>query len=488
MAAALIYIRQSRHKAYERTVSPEVQEETCRSLPAVASCDEVEVYRDLDVSGGSLRGRRGFLALMERLKRGGVAVVAAYDQSRAFRSTRDALEFYAFLAEHREVEVVFVHGRFDRSAVGGFTYTTLAAAHELERRMTGEKIREAKRWAATRGEMVGAVPAGYRRHRDGTVTIDEDVAPIVRRVFTEYASGRYSSRELARRLNAEGAIPPSFKGGWRADTITQLVANEAYIGITYVNRRRREGEPIAACWPALVDRETFEACRRRLGRHPGWGGRKHRDYVFQGLLRCVCGGRLHGHFVRGRRRYYCRRTDLAEPCSGGRSVREDDLLPQAREIFVALEAMQPEDFTEALERMPPAASRRPAPDALRQIDAALERATEAFVRGWWSEERLLAERERLEALRQEIEREAEAPGPRVHFRGVLDAWDRGDARARRDLLACLFDELHVREGEIVGYTPAKGYEAEVVALMERVCRSSPGGIRGNSGEHLRLIV
>src|SRR6266542_1696441 len=44
LKAALVYVRQSRHKDYERTASPEVQEAACRALPAVARCDKVEVF------------------------------------------------------------------------------------------------------------------------------------------------------------------------------------------------------------------------------------------------------------------------------------------------------------------------------------------------------------------------------------------------------------------------------------------------------------
>src|SRR5437773_2182474 len=92
MTLGLIYIRQSRHKAYEKTVSPEVQEQACRALPAIKACDEVEVFTDLDVSGGELRKRKRFLALLERIRAGGVSVVSAYDQSRTFRNTSDALD------------------------------------------------------------------------------------------------------------------------------------------------------------------------------------------------------------------------------------------------------------------------------------------------------------------------------------------------------------------------------------------------------------
>src|SRR5437879_13871068 len=119
--SALIYVRQSRHKDYERTVSPEVQEQACRALPAVAKCEAVEVFTDLDVSGGK-RARKAYDAMLARIRAGGVAVVAAYDQSRAFRSTLIAAEFKALLdtPEMRDIAVVFVHGTFYRSTVGGF--------------------------------------------------------------------------------------------------------------------------------------------------------------------------------------------------------------------------------------------------------------------------------------------------------------------------------------------------------------------------------
>jgi DNA invertase Pin-like site-specific DNA recombinase len=66
LKTALIYVRQSRHKADERTVSPEVQEKACRSLPSVKDCDDVIVYRDLDLSGRRLKGRTGYAALVRR--------------------------------------------------------------------------------------------------------------------------------------------------------------------------------------------------------------------------------------------------------------------------------------------------------------------------------------------------------------------------------------------------------------------------------------
>ena len=93
----LIYIRQSRHKDSERTVSPEVQEEACRALPAIQGCDRVEVYIDLDKSGKSIAKRPDFQRFLERIVTSPPAVIAVYDQSRSFRNTTEALDFYALM-------------------------------------------------------------------------------------------------------------------------------------------------------------------------------------------------------------------------------------------------------------------------------------------------------------------------------------------------------------------------------------------------------
>jgi hypothetical protein len=101
---ALIHIRQSRNKRYERTVSPETQEAACRALPAVKRCGSVGVYRDLDLSGKSVAHRPEFRAFLRRLQERPPKVVAAYDQSRSFRNTTEALDFFALMERLPERE------------------------------------------------------------------------------------------------------------------------------------------------------------------------------------------------------------------------------------------------------------------------------------------------------------------------------------------------------------------------------------------------
>jgi len=110
---------------------------------------------------------------LERLQADPPTVVAVYDQSRTFRKPAEALEFLALMERMPQIGVALVHGRFDRSPVGEFAYTALAAAHTMERKMTAAKMRDAIRYNAAQGEMVGQVPIDYRGAKDFTVSVDE---------------------------------------------------------------------------------------------------------------------------------------------------------------------------------------------------------------------------------------------------------------------------------------------------------------------------
>jgi hypothetical protein len=112
----------------------------------------------------------------------------------------------------------------------------------------------------------------------------------------------------------------------------------------------------------------------------------------------------------------------------------------------------------------------------------LERITEAWINGWWNEERFRTERARLEALRDELRLEQQAPSaPSLPLGGLMEGWRTGDARTRRELLATFFDELDVLDREIVAVVPRADRAAEVMTLLEEayaeVCRSGPCGLR-----------
>jgi site-specific DNA recombinase len=146
----------------------------------------------------------------------------------------------------------------------------------------------------------------------------EREAKIVRRMFEMVAEG-YSCFKIARTLNEE-AIPTKSGKKWEARTISRIVRNPAYKGITYFgqsSRNKREKNPEESWYelpdvtPAIVSEGLFEHAQVALAKskelHPGKA--KH-EYPMTGFAVCgYCGSPLVGSCLRGKYRYYhCRGT------------------------------------------------------------------------------------------------------------------------------------------------------------------------------------
>jgi site-specific DNA recombinase len=462
----LVYVRQSRHKESDRTVSPELQEQACRQLPAIRACGEVEVYRDLDLSGKSVAKRPEFQRFLHRVETAHPAVVAVYDQSRSFRNTTEALDFYALMERLQQIEVVFHIGHFERSPVGEFSYTTLAAAHTMERKMTGSKIRSAYRYLNGQGAPTGMPPYGYHRAADGSFQPVEAEADVVRRIFALYATGAWSSQAIAARLNDEGVERRRARSryGWLPDTVVDTLRNVAYIGMTYSgSRARRLGDLIEAQWPAIVEPAVFWRAKELMGERRLRRSPRTRPYAFVRLLYCVhCGEAMRSLTNQGSVYYHCRR-DVAERCPAA-PIREDVAAAWAAALLDRLESVQPEAVTGALD----VARGRRADRArnVQQIEANLERLEKLFVWGHLTEDQYLERRRHLVDRRAELEAPAREVALPMPVRGVGEAWRLADAARRRQLLAALFEKLYVSEGTITKYVARREYREGVEALLQ----------------------
>ncbi len=478
-STALVYIRQSRSKVYDATLSPEVQEQACRAIPAVAACERVEVFRDLDVSGGGTKKRLGLAALLRRLEAGGAAVVAAYDQSRAFRNAHDALGFFAHMEKLPEVEVVFVHGRFDRTTSGRFSYTSLAASDAYVRDMTADKTRDAYAYLIAKGIPTGPPPYGYRyvggTRSSGALELDPETAPIVRRVFEDYASGAHTAASIALELTAAGTPPSanSRRGAWLADTIAQMLSNEKYTARTYLksrdpsrpSRKGVRGELVPATWPALIDDGLFQRVADRL---KSWhvpttkgGTRRMREFTFRGLLWCqVCQRRFAANYTYGRTYWYCGSKETPAPCEHGRhAIREEMLTGWVDSL---MEAMGRVGITGRTFMPKTAPDAETASKAVAKIDRMIGRLGIRFQEEEVGEADYRAELERLRRQRTTYAASADTEPLPAEFKEMPTQWRNGGPGDRWAVLTALFERLHVSaDGQIVGYTPRADRAARV---------------------------
>lgn len=459
---ALVYVRQSDPRPGERSVSMDVQEEACCELPAVKACDEISKLRDAGISGGSTTRRTAFLKLLETIRNQKVDVVAFYDQSRAFRNTKDALEFRS-LVEALPIEIVLVHGQFDRTPVGGFSFTLIAAAHEFERKTVSQKTSDALRYKVSKGLMVGPVPVGYIRV-GGEVLVDPVWSETVARIFKLYATGSYSTRELARKLNAEGGLPPTWKGGAKQDSLAQLLRHPAYIG------RAIQDQSIVGKWQPIIEPELWHHVQSVLSRNKA-GGRGAstvaRSYAFRGLLVCAdCGQKLHAHTsnpgkYNSHAYYLCRPTGAEHDC--GQSIREDRLLPFGRAVLEWLE-QSPRNSSVAPAVKEGLTTHRNSPNVTAaSIAGQIDRLNWRFDNGYAGEDEY---KEKMVFLKAQLD-EASKPQPvKMVLTGLVQAWDSGNNNTRRALLLNMFDELVVSHGKLVDWRPRAEVAEELAELLQ----------------------
>ena len=236
---------------------------------------------------------------------------------------------------------------------------------EYERAKIAERYRRGKLHRARAGEVFfWKVPYGYRRvaaepGRPARMEVFEPEAEIVRVIFAAHADDGDSIRQIAHDLHDRGIPSPTGKPIWGTSTLQRLLANEAYIGRVYYNRRetikvsgaprgarrtktryrdRPREEWITIPVPTIIDQDTFQRSQQVSRENPKWSPRgiEPGHWLLRGLIECGhCHVGCNCHKMRGRngafhRYYYCRNHDILR--AGGehlrcpeRNIRADEL-------------------------------------------------------------------------------------------------------------------------------------------------------------------
>ena len=192
-----------------------------------------------------------------------------------------------------------------------------AIMNDMYAKDISKKIKSVKRDKQRKGQFIGGKPAyGYKMHptEKNKIVIDEEVAPVVRRIFALALSGM-SCRNIATRLNQEGiptpatyanlpvARPGPYTGLWSSERISEMLQNETYIGnmvqgrsvkISYKSKKCLRQDPanwvvVEGTHEPLVDGETFRKVQLLVGSRKHTRSRTY-DFLLKGLIFChECG-------------------------------------------------------------------------------------------------------------------------------------------------------------------------------------------------------
>jgi site-specific DNA recombinase len=396
----LAYIRVSTARQGVRGVSLQEQRSEIEKYAARYDLKIVEWFEDRETA--AKLGRRQFSAMLSGLRRRQAHGVIIHKIDRSARNLRD----WADLGEliDRGVEVHFAHDALDLSSRGGRLSADIQAvvAADYIRNLREEALK-GLRGRLKQGLYPFPAPIGYLDCGEGQAKRpDPQIAPLVQRVFAMYASGQHTFDSLVAEAGALGLR--NLRGGTLNRTnLTALLNNPFYAGII---RIKRTGETYSGKHEPLISVKQFEEVQLLLR------GRSHsqpviHNYHFRRQLTCaLCRYSLIGERQKGHVYYRCQTKNCPTAC-----VREEAVEAALRNEISKLElsdeeteyiATKIEHVREDWERQ-----YKTSTEAFRlqigQVDARLDRLTDAYVDGLIGKDIFETRRARMVTERADLE-------------------------------------------------------------------------------------
>lgn len=310
------------------SVSIENQKLLLQSYVRQMGWNEIDVYIDDGYTGTNFN-RPGVQRLIEDAKAKRINLILVKDLSRFGRNYIEIGQYTDYLFPSIGCRFVALNNGVDTESKNGSTDVMcfLNLFNEFYSRDTSKKVKAVKRACAENGKFMGTYPAyGYKRDNEDKhhLVIDEDTAPIVRRIFSMRATGM-GFTGIAAQLNEEGipspgmlyyqrrgkADPRRVNHKWAGETVKHLIRNEVYIGnmvqgktgtVSYKNKKlisKPEDEwiRVEGTHEPIISQEIWDTVQsidqKRVRKNAASDGIRS---VFTGLVYCAeCGFKMRNH-------------------------------------------------------------------------------------------------------------------------------------------------------------------------------------------------
>jgi len=327
-------------------VSTKDQEEFGHSLPAqlkklkeYADKNNFKIIKEFSFSesaGSKIRKKfEEVVKYLKSFKPNEMPVLLCQNVDRVTRNFKDAVE----LDEMRRYEGLEIHfvqdGLFINSTANGnqlFIWESkVFLAKQYINRLTDDAIRSMQH-KLENGECITKAPIGYLNckdeHNRSSVKLDEERFMYIRRIFTEYATGVYSLRELTKKV-AEWGLRTKTGRKLSNSQVHALVQNKFYYGVM-----EYKGKLYQHYYPQIITEDIFNQCQEvREGT-----GKKHvryseKPFIFRGLVKCGhCGCTYTSELKKGKYVYMCCSRTSKAGCEAPR-VKEEHVFSQLAEVF-----------------------------------------------------------------------------------------------------------------------------------------------------------
>lgn len=296
--------------------------------------------------------RPGFESLRNDVDDGKVAVIITKDKSRLGREFIESAYYISEYFPKYNVRYISINDNYDSEDPNNSQKDLMLAVQSIINdrfiKETSTKLKATFKRKTEEGNYLGfTAPYGYKvvKYDDKrTLEIDDYSSKIVKRIFTDIASGK-SRNQVAQELNDEKIVPPviymnmtpsknkKYYYDWSDKIVYRILKNETYTGKTvvrksvkndYRKKKRtvipiRDRETISNTHPAIITESLFEEANSML-KSMKRKEKNNYDGTLSGLVICgVCGRKMTACMTTkesGNKKYYfaCTRVEDRKKC------------------------------------------------------------------------------------------------------------------------------------------------------------------------------
>lgn len=352
LVKGVIYARYS--SSGQRDESIEGQLRDCHAFAKKYGIVIVGEYCDRALTGTSDK-RPEFQRMIRDSSKGQFSVVITWKNDRFARSRYDSA-IYKYKLKQNGIRILYAKESIPDGPEGIILESVMEGFAEYYSANLSQNVKRGNYDSALQRQTLGQTVLGLRKGPDKRFELDPATAPVVRRIFEEYAAGR-PAVDIFTDLNAEG-FRTSRGNLFNKNSLRRILQNEKYVGVyEFADIRDEEGIP------PIVDRELFDKVQKMVERHHRQPAAKKVDGGFLLTAKLFCGecgapmtgdggtgrsGQVYSYYIcNGRRKHLCDKERAGKQwiedivvAKLAEIVNDDDMINEFADRFMEWQAKQ----------------------------------------------------------------------------------------------------------------------------------------------------
>ena len=304
-----LYARKSSEGEERQALSIEAQIAELKTYAERERLSIVEIFTES--KSAKQPGRPIFNHMIERIESGEANGIIAWHPDRLARNSVDGGRI-VFMLDTNKIEFLkFPTFWFENTPQGKFMLNIAFGQSKYYVDNLSENVRRGIRQKLRRGEWPSFAPIGYLNDKaTRKIVLDHERAPLVKKLFEEYATGKHSLKTIRTYSQQIGLVSKKGKSLGKA-RIHCTLRNPIYYGVL-----EHKGEFYQGCHEPIITKELFDKVQEAFANKGKPRNYKKQRFPFLGLATCPhCGCAITAERQKGHHYYRCtgKRGNCKEP-------------------------------------------------------------------------------------------------------------------------------------------------------------------------------